>query len=133
MISRLGLRNFMCYRGEHEIELSAHAYAITARRENDPTWSNWAGKSAILEAIDFVLFGRLNKARRFNADGWITRGEKEGAAWIILDDGTEIRRERTRGSATRVTKPSDRSRGGFLSAMTTSARVATSNNGRWRS
>lgn len=103
MIIGIELRNFMCYRGEHAIDLEARAYAIVARREDDPMRSNWSGKSALLEAIDFALFGRLNKARRFNADGWITRGEKQGHVEIVFDDGTFVRRERTRGSATKVT------------------------------
>lgn len=60
------------------------------------------GKSAIPEGIDFAMTGRLAKFRKLNADGWITKGEKSGYFQITLEDGTTMRRSRTRGSRTEI-------------------------------
>lgn len=106
MLRRIELLNWQCFRGTHGIDLEPKAYALTARYETDPGRSNWGGKSAVLEAIDFAVTGRLYKPRRFDADGWITKGEKQGAVQVTLEDGTTIRRERTRGRRTDVSMTS---------------------------
>ena len=102
MIRQITLRNWQAFRGEHIINLESKAYAITATYETDPQRSNWAGKSALLEAVEFALTGCLNKDRRFDADGWITRGEKEGFVEVVIDSGISISRERKRGKSTQV-------------------------------
>lgn len=102
MIKTLTLRNWMCFRGEHIIHFEAKAYAFTALYEYDPGRSNWGGKSAIFEAANFAITGRLNKARRFSADGWITKGENEGGVRIDFFDGSSISRDRVRGHSTQV-------------------------------
>lgn len=102
MIRTIRLENFMPFRGSHRIDLEAKAYAVVARFEKDQSRSNSAGKSSLAEAIDFALFGRTNPARRFDADGWITRGEKEGSVSITFADGTELSRTRLRGKPTQV-------------------------------
>lgn len=103
MIRAVRFKNWMCFRGEHIIRLQPKAYAITARYEIDPGRSNMGGKSAIPEAIHFAMTGDLAKFRKFDANGWITDGEKSGYVQLDLEDGTIMRRERTRGSRTDVT------------------------------
>jgi DNA repair exonuclease SbcCD ATPase subunit len=83
MIKSLTLSNAGPFLGEHHIHLEPKAYAITARYESDTGRSNWGGKSFLQEMIDFALTGRLNKDRRYDADGWITRGERTGSATRI--------------------------------------------------
>lgn len=100
MIGRLRWKNFMCYRGEHELVLDAKAYAIIARYEDNVERSNWGGKTALLRIIYFALYGTLG--RSVGADGWITRGEKDGYVHLEFDDRSCIERERKRGSATEV-------------------------------
>lgn len=112
MIRQIVLRNWMCFRGEHVVELGPRAHAVVCRYESDPGLSNKGGKSALLEAIDFALTGRLAKFRRFDADGWISRGEKDGAVCLVLEDGSAITRERRRGQATQVRFGSSASGGG---------------------
>jgi hypothetical protein len=102
MIRRLTLFNAGPYRGEHVLELGPKAYAITARFESDPGRSNTGGKSFLLEMIDFALTGKLAKFRRYDADGWITRGEREGKVRLDFEDGYWISRERKRGQPTQV-------------------------------
>jgi DNA repair exonuclease SbcCD ATPase subunit len=92
----------MCYRGEQTIELGPKAYGVIARYEDDAERSNWGGKSALLESIDFALYGRLNKDRRHSADEWITEGEDEGEVLVTFDDGRQASRFRKRGKATQV-------------------------------
>lgn len=101
MIRALRFRNFGPFRGEHFIELQPICYAMTARRDTDPTRSNWSGKSMVMEAIDFVIYGRLNPVRRFDADGWITRGENEGEVALYHEQGS-VTRSRTRGKPTQI-------------------------------
>jgi DNA repair exonuclease SbcCD ATPase subunit len=103
MIKSLSLFNAGPFLGEHHLHLESKAYAITARYESDRDRSNWGGKSFLQEMIDFALTGRLNKDRRYDADGWITKGERTGLVELALEGGVVIRRERTRGSATRIT------------------------------
>lgn len=94
--------NWMPFRGKHSIELQPKAYAITAQRTDDPKRSNYCGKSSVLEAIDFLFYGRLKKSRRSSADGWISRGEKFGSVTGLFDDGTSITRSRKMGQSTQI-------------------------------
>ncbi len=65
------MTNFACYRGEHVLGLEAKTYAIVARKHDDPERSNFLGKSSLMEAIYFALYGEHR--HRFE-DDWITRG-----------------------------------------------------------
>lgn len=98
-IASLKLTNWECFRGEHELALGSLIYAITARCGDDADRSNWAGKSSLLRAVEFALYGRHAHAR---ANGWISRGEKAGSVELALDDGSRIIRSRTGDAATRV-------------------------------
>lgn len=102
MITQVLLHNWQCFRGKHTINLKAKAYAIVASYEYDAGRSNYGGKSAILEAIVFAITGQFNKLRKFDADGWITKGEAQGSVRVSFEDGITIYRERKRGSATQV-------------------------------
>jgi len=97
-ISFLALRNWMRFGGEHELELRKVAYAVVARDETNPGLSNWRGKTSLLEAIRFALYG---VHRHRYEDSWITDGEKEGAVELAFGD-LHIARERTRGKTTRL-------------------------------
>lgn len=102
MISSIYLENVMCYRGQHELLLEPKAYGVFARKEDDPARSNFLGKTALFEAIGFAITGRFPKERRFDADGWITEGEKKGAIHVCFEDGHVVTRERIRGQATQT-------------------------------
>lgn len=97
-IAQLRLKNFLAYRGEHVLKLEAKPYAIVARREDDVDSSNWAGKSALVEAIKFVLDG---SHRHRLDDEWITEGEQAGEVEAIFDTGERALRSRERGHATK--------------------------------
>jgi DNA repair exonuclease SbcCD ATPase subunit len=66
-------------------------YGITARKHDNPLASNWSGKTGLLDAIRFVLYGTHDKPTE---DGWITRGEQEGGVGVLLSDGTVVERRR---------------------------------------
>lgn len=100
-IERVVLRNWFRYRGEHVIDLKPTVYGITATTEGDPERSNWQGKSSLLNAIAFALYGWLPEYVR-GADDWITRGEGEGGVRLLLSDGTIIERIRKRGKSTQL-------------------------------
>lgn len=104
-ISRLNLRNWKCFRGEHELALLPGVYAVAARDEGNPERSNWLGKSSFLVAILFALTGKHSSEDGL-ADGWISRGEKQGLVELWLEvvgvprSLVEISRSRVRGEAT---------------------------------
>lgn len=99
-IEAMVMANWLCYRGDHALELGPGAYAVTAARGDDQTRSNGTGKTAIAELPDFVLWGRHRHATE---DAWITRGEPFGEGRLILTGGHTIIRRRERGKATRLT------------------------------
>ena len=98
-IERLRLTNWLRFEGEHEIELEQKVYAICAEHEDDPERSNWCGKTSLLEAIRFALYGTHRHSRE---DDWITNGEKFGKVTIELSNGIIVERSRKRGKSTQV-------------------------------
>lgn len=93
-IARIELENWMCFRGRHELDLPASAIAVVACYEEDGRRSNWGGKTAFLEGIDWCLYGVHRKQLD---DSVITRGEECCDFFVVFDDGLEVRRRRTRG------------------------------------
>lgn len=98
-VRTLEMHNWLCYRGLQRLELEPKAYAVVARRADNPESSNWAGKTSLVEAVHFALTGQH---RHRTEDEWITRGEKEGLVRVVLSDGLVITRERIRGKSTRL-------------------------------
>jgi len=98
-VTSVRLFNWMRFSGVQEVALDATVYAVTAQFEHDDRRSNWAGKTSLLEAIRFALYGVHRAARE---DDWISHGEASGYVEVTLSDGTLVRRERRRGSATRL-------------------------------
>lgn len=90
-LTKLRLKNWMCFRGEHVLELEAKPYAIFARRDDDEESSNWSGKTALVEAIRFLLYG---EHRHRLDDEWITEGEHFGEVEGWFDTGEHARRTR---------------------------------------
>lgn len=103
-IAELHLKNWLRFRGEHVVKLSPGTWAITCEWEHDKERSNFGGKTSVLEAIEFALYGRHRKRTE---DAWITNGEDEGSVKLVLSNGRTIERKRTRGSPTEleVTNP----------------------------
>lgn len=96
-IAKLRMKNWMCFRGEHELVLGPKIYAIIATLGQDAERSNWLGKTTILESIVFALYGD----HRFRTDDeWITEGEAVGEVEVELDTGHRIVRSRARGRRT---------------------------------
>lgn len=98
-VSRLEMRNWQPFRGEHVLDLEPKAYAIVASLKGQEGRSNGLGKSSIVEAIRFALFG---EHRHRSEDGWITRGEAGGYVSVVLSDGSIIKRTGTKGKRARV-------------------------------
>jgi DNA repair exonuclease SbcCD ATPase subunit len=100
-ISELRITNFLRFRGEHVIPLKPTVYGITARWDDSPDRSNWAGKSSFLEAIVFAMFG-CHRCRAH--DDLLTHEEQECRVVVILDvDGraVEVNRRFGRGQPVR--------------------------------
>ena len=98
-ITGVQLTNWLRYTGDHEIALDPTVYGIVARYAADARRSNWAGKTAFIEAIRFALYGVHRFAKE---DDWITRGIAFGQVKLTLNDGTTVTRGRRRGASTRL-------------------------------
>jgi DNA repair exonuclease SbcCD ATPase subunit len=98
-IASIEFLNWLCFRGEHELTLEAKSYGVFARHEDNPDISNWNGKTALLEGINFALHGGH---RHRTEDEWITHGETEGHVRLIFDDGTVVTRSRVKGKRTQL-------------------------------
>jgi len=98
-IKTIAFENWQCFAGKHALDLEAKPYAIVAHHVRNKERSNWLGKTSVLEAIYFALFG---EHRHRYEDDWITHGEKQGGVTLVLEDGTSITRSRRRGSSTQL-------------------------------
>lgn len=98
-IESIRIRNWMPFEGDFSLELPSGAIAVTARYDGNPRRSNWGGKTAFLEAIEWALFGVHRK--RLD-DDVIFREAKDTEVAIALSGGVEVTRSRKRGSATRL-------------------------------
>jgi DNA repair exonuclease SbcCD ATPase subunit len=98
-IEKLTVENWFRYRGKHDLTLEAGVYAVTASMVGDEGRSNWLGKSTLLSAIAFALYG-WHLAR--TEDEWITYDEPNGGVFLQLDSGVAIARARKRGKSTQL-------------------------------
>ena len=98
-IEKLELCNWMPFRGQHALTLPSGAIAVVGRYEENERRSNWSGKTALLEAIRWAIYGVHRKRLE---DGLIHRGESETWVDVALTGGIEIRRIRKLGGPTRV-------------------------------
>jgi len=98
-VEEIRLFNWLRYRGEHRLPLTPTVYGVVARHHADEDRSNWLGKTTLLNAVRFALFGKHPAPVE---DGWITRDEPEGGVGLLLSDGTTVERRRERGKATRL-------------------------------
>lgn len=99
-IRTLELDNWVCFKGPHLLDLDAKVYGVVAAKYDDPERSNWLGKSSLLEAVVFALYGHH---RHRTEDDWITHGEHAGSVTIEFDNGMSVTRERKRGKSTQLT------------------------------
>lgn len=93
-LSRLRLRNWKCFRGEAVLDLAETTYAVVAREEGNAERSNFLGKTSLVEAVAFALYGTKPKDARRKVD-WVSRGEKSGEVEVVLSDGTRIVRSQS--------------------------------------
>lgn len=98
-VVELRLHNWLRYEGEHVLRFDADVYGIIAREEHDAGRSNWLGKTSVLRAIRFALFGVSGAPTE---DEWITHGAAEGSVGVTLSNGMIIGRVRKRGKATQI-------------------------------
>jgi len=92
-IERLYIAGWMPFAGEHDIVLPAGPIAVVGEHNGDPRRSNRAGKTALLEAITWCLFGVHRK--RLD-DAIINRGADLCEVTVDLG-GLGVTRSRARG------------------------------------
>ena len=102
-IAALTMQNWVCYAGEQILDLKPVTYSVVAIRNGDRGRSNYSGKTTLLQAPRFALYGEHGAS---SEDAWITKGESEGGVELLLEDGNElirVRRFRKRGKSTQLT------------------------------
>lgn len=98
-IGTLEIVNWMPFRGTNLLVLPAGAIGVVGRYGENARRSNWSGKTALLEAIRWCIWGVHRKRLE---DGLIHRGEEETSVQVSFADGLVVRRSRRRGGPTRV-------------------------------
>lgn len=98
ILEKIVIKNWLAFRGEYVLDpVPTGAISVVARYDDNPRRSNWAGKTAFLEAIEWALFGVHRK--RYE-DDVIHNGTDEAAVSLHFTSGFEVRRSRKRGKAT---------------------------------
>lgn len=100
-VARLSLVGWRCFREAQALELRDVPYAIVARYADDPDRSNWAGKSSLLQAIDWALYGRLPDDAE-GKDALISRGTTKVEVTVELSDGSRVTRSKERDRPERL-------------------------------
>lgn len=99
-INSISINDWMAFKGDHELDpVPSGAIAVVARYADNPRRSNWGGKTAFLEAIEWCLFGTHRK--RYE-DDLIHYGQPNVSVTIELSDGTVINRSRKRKKSTQI-------------------------------
>jgi DNA repair exonuclease SbcCD ATPase subunit len=98
-IAKIEIHNFMIFAGTQILDLPMGSIAIVARYVENDRRSNWAGKTAFLEAIEWALSG--NHRKRLDEDV-ITWGAPDVYVSITLTTGMKIRRSLARGKTTKL-------------------------------
>jgi DNA repair exonuclease SbcCD ATPase subunit len=96
-LTRIELANWLPYKGVQTLNLDPVCYAVVAEVEGEEGRSNWSGKTALLEAIPFAMFG-LHRKR--TEDEWIYETATAGGVTLEFDNGVVVSRSRTRGEST---------------------------------
>lgn len=100
-ITDVYLENWMPFGGSTALEkLPSGAIGVVARYEENARRSNWAGKTSLLEAIEWCLFGVHRK--RYE-DDLITHGADRTSVTVCLDGVAEVTRARVRGQSSKLT------------------------------
>jgi DNA repair exonuclease SbcCD ATPase subunit len=98
-LTRLRIAGWMPFAGDHVLELPPGPIAVVARYESNPRRSNMAGKTSLIEAITWALFGVHRKRRD---DDVVNTNAEECVVELSFAD-VVVRREKKRGSATVLT------------------------------
>lgn len=97
--TELQVTNLYCFKGSHTIELQPTVYAVLAEAEDNPARSNWLGKSTLLMAFAFAMFGWHTKR---TDDEIITEGETSCGVTVKLNDGSRIVRTKDIGKSVQI-------------------------------
>ena len=81
-VASIKITNWAAFRGEHVLELGPGSFAVVG--------PNGVGKSAVLCAVPYALFGTL--PRNVTAEQMVSEGETEMSVELHLSSGDVVRR-----------------------------------------
>jgi DNA repair exonuclease SbcCD ATPase subunit len=99
IIEEIKIHNWMAFKGENVLSIPSGSISVVAKYATNPRRSNWAGKTAFLEAIEWCLFGVHRK--RYD-DDIIHYGENKVQVKITFTNGVIVDRYRVRGKSTKL-------------------------------
>lgn len=86
IVESIFLRNWGPFKGEHELALGPGTYALLAEEDGDPSRSNGLGKSSLLRAVTFALYGQRQ------AESLVSWGESDMEVRLRLTGGVTVKR-----------------------------------------
>lgn len=100
-LAAVNVVGWKCFRAPVELRLQPKPYAIVARYEGEADRSNWAGKTSLLQAIHYGLYGALPDDID-QKDDVITRGESKAEVQLALSTGARVVRTKGRGRSEKL-------------------------------
>lgn len=94
-VVRLIIENFRVFRGTHQIDLGPGTWTVVAGREEDLAGSNGVGKSSLLAAIFYALYGRVPRCELADL---VSEGEDSMRVELVLSTGLIVKRGVTKGA-----------------------------------
>lgn len=99
-ISKVTLRGWMCYRDESVLVLPAGPIAVVGEHVEDRERSNWSGKTALLEAIRWCIFGAHRKRTDDEVVNWhVDEAVVEVELLAATGQTVTVSRSKRRGSS----------------------------------
>ena len=93
-LRQLTIRGFRTYREEIQLEWEPGAYYLLGKREDPSFPSNGAGKTSLIGAIAWCLFGCIHTGA--SKDSLINWDSEEAYVELVFDSGLMVRRNKTR-------------------------------------
>jgi DNA repair exonuclease SbcCD ATPase subunit len=98
-ITKIELGDWMPFRGVHKLDVPSGPISVVAKYTEDPERSNWGGKTAFEEGIEWCIYGIHRKTYE---DRLIHNGQESTFVRLTFSGGDVVERSRVRGKTTKI-------------------------------